>query len=145
MSETEQPNPNDVVIAEFRANKGVVTDAMGGHFRSVHLLLLHHTGRRSGRALINPLVYFTDGDDYVVAGSNGGAEKEPLWVANVEALDETTAEIGERTLRVRPKILREGDERDRLFGRFAAYWPDAHEYVTHTDRPFAMVVLSPVA
>ena len=39
---------DDQVITEFRANAGVVLDAMGGHFKNVHLLLLHHTGRRSG-------------------------------------------------------------------------------------------------
>ena len=42
---------DDQVVTEFRANAGVVVDAMGGHFKNVHLLLLHNTGRRSGQAL----------------------------------------------------------------------------------------------
>ena len=42
---------DDQVVAEFRANAGVVVDAMGGHFKNIHLLLLHNTGRRSGEAV----------------------------------------------------------------------------------------------
>ena len=30
---------DDEVVAEFRANAGVVVDAMGGHFKNIHLLL----------------------------------------------------------------------------------------------------------
>ena len=71
---------NEQVIAEFRANAGVV----GGHFEGKHLLLLHTIGRRTGQERVIPLVYTTVGDSYVVAGSQGGAEKDPLWVANVE-------------------------------------------------------------
>jgi F420H(2)-dependent quinone reductase len=46
---------DDQVVAEFRANAGVVLDAMGGHFSNIHLLLLHNTGRRSGRVCVTPL------------------------------------------------------------------------------------------
>ena len=47
---------DDHVITEFRANAGVVLDAMGGHFKNVHLLLLHHTGRRTGQLYVTPLL-----------------------------------------------------------------------------------------
>ena len=43
---------DDQVITEFRANAGVVLDAMGGHFKNIHLLLLHNTGRRSGQQYV---------------------------------------------------------------------------------------------
>lgn len=72
---------DDQVVAEFRANAGVVLDAMGGHFSSIHLLLLHNTGWRTGKQYVTPLLYVEDGDRYVLIGSNGGAEKEPAWVA----------------------------------------------------------------
>jgi deazaflavin-dependent oxidoreductase (nitroreductase family) len=136
---------NDGVIAEFRANRGVVKEAMGGHFKDVHLLLLHNTGKRTGRALVNPLLYIADGDNYVIAGSNGGAADVPLWVANVEAMGETTIEVGERTLAVRPTVVRSGPEWERLYKAFVEYWPDMLEYETHTDRAFALVVLEPTS
>ena len=85
---------DDQVVAEFRANGGVVLDAMGGHFSNIHLLLLHNTGRRSGRLYVTPLLYVEDGDRYVLIGSNGGAQKEPTWVANVAAMPEVIVEVG---------------------------------------------------
>lgn len=136
---------NEVVVAEFRANAGVVIDAMGGHFKDIHLLLLHHTGRRSGREYVTPLLYVEDGDNYVLVGSNGGADKEPAWVANVAAMPGVVIEAGGRTLTVKPTIVREGPEWDHLHAAAVAYWPDLLEYQTHTDRTFPLIVLEPAA
>jgi deazaflavin-dependent oxidoreductase (nitroreductase family) len=132
---------NDTVIAEFRANKGVV----GGFFANATMLLLHVKGRKSGRELVTPLLYLSDGDDYVLLGSNGGAEREPLWFGNVEAAETVQIEVGERTLTAKPVVLREGPERDALYSRFVEYWPDARDkYELNTDRPFPLVRLVPV-
>jgi deazaflavin-dependent oxidoreductase (nitroreductase family) len=113
-------SPNDQVIAEFRANAGVV----GGHFEGKHLLLLHSAGRRTGRQRVIPLVYTAVGASYIVAGSNGGAEKEPQWVANVEAMPEVIIEIGEETLTAKPSVIREEAERERPYAALVEYWPD---------------------
>lgn len=132
---------NEQVIAEFRANRGVV----GGHFEGVHVLLLHTVGRRSGAARVNPLLYLPHGESFVLVGSAGGAEKEPAWVANVAAMPEVTVEVGERTVTTRPTVLRDGPERDELYPRLVEYWPDLLEYQTHTERTFPLVRLDPVA
>jgi deazaflavin-dependent oxidoreductase (nitroreductase family) len=136
---------NHQVVAEFRANGGVVVDAMSGHFKNIHLLLLHHTGRRSGRRYVTPLLYVEDRDRYVLVGSNGGAEKEPAWVANVAAMPQVVIEVGARTLTAKPTILREGPAWDRLHATAVTYWPDILEYQTHTTRMFPLIVLDPVA
>lgn len=48
-------NPNDDdVIAESRANSGLVTPAMGGALAHLELVLVHRLGRRSGRAYSTP-------------------------------------------------------------------------------------------
>jgi deazaflavin-dependent oxidoreductase (nitroreductase family) len=133
------------VIAEFRANRGVVTEAMGGHFKNTTLALVHHVGRRTGQERVQPLLCMQDSDSYVLVGSNGGATKEPLWVVNLEAMPETTIEVGERTLTVQPTVLRSGAEHDRLYTALVAYWPDMLEYEKSTDRPFSVIVLEPVA
>jgi deazaflavin-dependent oxidoreductase (nitroreductase family) len=135
---------NDQVVTEFRANAGVVSDAMGGHFKDIHLLLLHHTGRRSGRRYVTPLLYVEDGDRYVLVGSNGGAEKEPAWVANAVAMAQVVVEVGGQTQTAQPTILREGPAWDRLHAAAVAYWPDVLEYQTHTTRAFPLIVLDPV-
>jgi deazaflavin-dependent oxidoreductase (nitroreductase family) len=139
-------NPgNESVIAEFRANRGVVTEAMGGHFKNTTLALVHHIGRKTGKQRVQPLLAMADGANTILMGSNGGAADEPLWVANLEAMPETTVELGERTFRAKPTVLREGPERDRLYAAYREFWPDALEYEKNTDRPFSMIVLEPVA
>ena len=47
---------NRQIIDEFHANEGRV----GGMFEGVPLLLLHHTGAKTGTARINPLAYARD-------------------------------------------------------------------------------------
>ena len=132
---------NEQVIAEFRANKGIV----GGHFKAARLLLLHHVGRRTGKQYVLPALYLRDGDSFLMVGSNGGAEKEPAWVANLEAMSEVTVEVGEETLTVRPSCFRERTpERERLYARLAEYWPDLREYEKNADRTFPVIRLDPV-
>jgi deazaflavin-dependent oxidoreductase (nitroreductase family) len=78
-----------------------------------------------------------------VAGSYGGAQQDPLWVANVEAAPEVTIEVGERTLQARPAVLRAGPERDRLYQELVDIWPDMLQYVTQTSRTFPVIRLDP--
>jgi len=137
---------NDQVIAEFRANGGVVRNALGGFFKDIHLLLLHHVGRCSGQEYVTPLLYVDDGSSLVLVGSNGGAEQEPLWFANVKAMLEVTIEVGERTLKATPTVLREGPERDRLYALAVDYWPDMLQYETKAAfRQFPVIRLDPKA
>ena len=89
---------NAQIIEEFRANEGRV----GGMFESMPLLLLHHTGAKSGTAYVNPLAYLRDGDRYVIFASKGGAPDNPGWYYNLKAHPETTIEVGHRHAR-RPR------------------------------------------
>jgi deazaflavin-dependent oxidoreductase (nitroreductase family) len=133
---------NDTVIENFRANAGV----LGGHWEGKETLLLHTPGRKSGKEFINPLVAAPDGDSYIVCGSGGGAPADPEWVANLEALDGTvTIELGAETRTAGYRVVRPGrdDDWDRLYGIWRAYWPDAADYETKTDRKFPVVVITP--
>jgi deazaflavin-dependent oxidoreductase (nitroreductase family) len=137
---------HDQVMAEFRANSGVVRDALGGFFKDMHLLLLHPVGRRSGQEHVPPLLYVDDGRRVVLVGSNGGSAQEPRWVANIEAMAEVTIEVGARTLRATPTVLRGGPERDRLYALAVAYWPDMRQYeTTAAGRQFPVIQLDPQA
>ena len=80
---------NDQIIEEFRANGGKV----GGFFEGKPILLLHNTGAKSGAQRINPLVHATDGDNYVIAASKGGADSHPDWFYNVKANPDVLVEV----------------------------------------------------
>ena len=81
---------NDQIIEEFRANQGRV----GGRFEGSPLLLLHHTGAKSGKSRINPLAYLSNGGRYVVFASKGGAPTNPDWYHNLKAHPNAAIEVG---------------------------------------------------
>ncbi len=87
---------NTRVIAEFRANRGHVDTA--GFGRS--LVLLHTTGRRTGRARVNPVLARRDGDDWLISASAGGAADHPDWLLNLRANPHTTIETGDEVVAV---------------------------------------------
>ena len=133
------PDPNDFnakIIAEFRANGGKV----GPPFEGAPMVLLTSTGARSGQPRVNPLVYTTDGDRYVVIASKAGAPTNPDWYHNVKANPEVTLEIGEETFPARATIA-EPAERDRLFAAQAELMPGFKDYEKATDRVIPVVVL----
>jgi deazaflavin-dependent oxidoreductase (nitroreductase family) len=104
---------NDQVIAEFRANEGRV----GGQFDGAPMVLLHHTGRTTGREYVTPLVYRPDPTDeftiYVFA-SAAGAPKDPQWYGNIVAAGHISVEVGTETYEVRVETL-SGEERERIY------------------------------
>src|SRR5919106_2284911 len=75
----------------------VASDGRVGHrMLGVPTLLLHTTGRRSGKARTNGLVYARDGDDYLVVPSNGGADRAPAWLHNLLAHPAVEVQVGRK-------------------------------------------------
>jgi deazaflavin-dependent oxidoreductase (nitroreductase family) len=131
---------NANIIEEFRENDGRV----GGYFDGATMLLLHTTGRRSGKEYVNPLVYLPDDDRWVVVGSKGGAPADPDWVRNLEVNPEAMIEVGTEAIPVRAiKILRDEPEREDLYARQVARRPGFAEYEVKTDgvRKIPVIVL----
>jgi deazaflavin-dependent oxidoreductase (nitroreductase family) len=131
---------NAKVIDEFRANHGRV----GGPFEGMPILLVHHTGARSGTPRINPVAYHRDGERYVIFASKAGAPSNPGWYHNLMAHPDTTIEVGDRTLSVRASEAT-GEERDRLYAAQAERIPQFADYAQKTSRTIPVVVLEPVA
>jgi deazaflavin-dependent oxidoreductase (nitroreductase family) len=131
---------NAQIIEEFHANEGRVS----GMFEGMPLLLLHHTGARSGRSRINPLVYQSDGERYVVFASKAGAPANPDWYHNLKAHGEVTIEVGTDTIEVLATDAT-GEERDRLFSTQEKRFPVFSEYAKQTDRVIPVIVLTPGA
>jgi deazaflavin-dependent oxidoreductase (nitroreductase family) len=132
---------NDTVIENFRANDGV----LGGHWEGKTVLLLHTNGRKSGKEYVNPAVAAPDAGAYIICGSAGGAPDDPQWIANLEAAEgPVTVELGADTVQADHRVVRAGRDADweRLYGVWRAYWPDAADYETKTDRKFPVAVIT---
>jgi deazaflavin-dependent oxidoreductase (nitroreductase family) len=132
------PEYNAKIIAEFRASGGRV----GGTWEDTPLLLLHHTGAKSGVSRVNPVAYLPDGSRYMIWAANGGAPNHPDWYHNAVAQPNTRIEVGSETIDV---VAAEatGEERERLFARAAERYPQLVELARSTERVIPMIVLTP--
>lgn len=136
MSETPT-DYNAKIIGEFRANNGRVS----GMWEGTPLLVLHHTGAKSGESRVNPVAYLPDDGRYLIWAANGGAPKHPNWYQNLKAQPKTTIEVGSETIDVVAEEAM-GDERDRLFARAAERYPQLAEIAQTTKRVIPVIVLT---
>jgi deazaflavin-dependent oxidoreductase (nitroreductase family) len=134
----EMDDFNRAIIEEFRANDGKV----GGPFEGAPVLLLTATGAKSGQRRTTPVVYLPDGDRLVIFASKGGAPTNPGWYHNLRANPSATVEVGTDTVDV-DAVVTEGDERDRLFRKQAALYPQFADYEKKTTRQIPVIALQP--
>jgi deazaflavin-dependent oxidoreductase (nitroreductase family) len=143
MTEFRAPEDSDVdgqIIAEFRANGGNV----GGPFQGSDILLLHHTGARSGRRRVSPLAFQWVGSSLAVFATKAGAQDNPAWYHNLLAHPDTTVEVGARTMRVHARLAQPA-ERDVLYTRQKQRSPAFAQYESKAaPRKIPVVVLEPV-
>jgi deazaflavin-dependent oxidoreductase (nitroreductase family) len=131
---------NGKIIAEFRANSGKV----GGPFAGADILLLHHTGARSGTQRVSPLGYQRVGDSFAVFGSKAGAPENPAWYHNLLAHPDAFIEVGTETLPVRARQA-EPAERDVLWDRQKERAPHFAQYEEKAaPRKIPVIVLDPI-
>ena len=121
---------NDKIIVEFRANEGRI----GGQFDGAPIVLVHHCGRKSGRELVNPMMYLpdeSDDDRIFVFASKAGAPTNPDWYYNLVAAGEGNVERGTETYAVSVHEVK-GAERDRIYQEQATRYPGFAEYAEKT-------------
>jgi len=118
---------------------------VGHKILGVPTLLLHSTGRRSGKERTNGLVYARDGDDYLVVASNGGADQPPAWLHNVQAKPSVEIQIGRKR---QPATARVIDTTDFDYSRL---WQIVNEnnryryqgYQQRTSRKIPVIAITP--
>jgi deazaflavin-dependent oxidoreductase (nitroreductase family) len=127
---------NTQIIAEFRANEGRV----GGPFKGQTVLLLTHTGAKSGKQRTNPLVYYAEGDTLYIFGSKGGAPTNPDWYHNLAKNPAAAVEVGTAKYDVAAEVIT-GTERDRIYAANAEKVPTFGQYQKNTSRTIPVVAL----
>lgn len=114
-------------------------------------LMLTVAGRKSGVPRTTPLlcVPWTDAgaSGQLVAGSNFGGAKPPVWVVNVRAAQERRLPVGVqirgRGHQAHPREL-SGPERERAWQHMVGAWPNYAKYAERTDRTIPVFFLEPV-
>lgn len=105
-------------------------------------LLLTCVGRKSGEERITPLVFMQNGEDMIVVGSLAGYDTHPAWVLNVRANPECWAQLDDTKIKAVARDASD-DEREALWPSLTDLFPPWGYFQKQTDRPFAVVILSP--
>ena len=124
----------------YRVTRGALGRRVG---LGLPILLLDHTGAKSGKRRTSALMYVPDGDRPVVVASKGGFPQHPAWYHNLIANPETTIQIGSERRAVRARVAT-GAERNRLWARAVESFGPYATYQSRAGREIPLIVLDPV-
>ena len=107
------------------------------------VIIVTHTGNKTGAIRKTPLMRVKDGTRYVLVGSVGGAPNNPVWVYNLRA--NPSVEIRDHTevQKMRVREVTDEAERSRLWKLAAAAFPPYDEYQAKTTRQIPLFVAEP--
>jgi deazaflavin-dependent oxidoreductase (nitroreductase family) len=138
---------NKVFIKTFMALNTFVIRASRGRIGSLlarqTILLLHSTGRRSGKQYVTPISYFELDGSYFLIGSNWGRRRNAGWYHNLLAQPRTSIEVKGKRISVVASQA-EGAEYERLWAVAVARYRPYQHYRDATRRHIPIVVLKPV-
>jgi deazaflavin-dependent oxidoreductase (nitroreductase family) len=107
------------------------------------VIIVTHTGHKTGAVRKTPLMRVKDGRNYVLVGSVGGAPKDPEWVHNLRI--HAKVELRDETV-VTPMRVREVTdpvERARVWKIAVAAYPPYDDYQKKTARLIPVFVAQP--
>jgi deazaflavin-dependent oxidoreductase (nitroreductase family) len=112
-------------------------------FRGARLLYLTTVGRKSGKIRTVPLAFVPDGEDYIVAASNGGSDWQPGWWLNLRSEPRATIEVDGDEVAITASEVAEAD-RDELWQRLSDQLDAYDDYQRKVRRQIDLVRLHPV-
>ena len=86
-------------------------------------------------------MYLADGDQILVFASKGGAPTNPDWYYNLIANPDVTVEVGTETFQAKAIVVA-GKERDAIYAKQAALYPQFGKYEEKTTRKIPVVALA---
>ena len=125
----------------YKVTGGLVGSSMMG----TPILLLTHTGRKSGRKITTPLQYVEDGDNIVLIASNAGHKVHAQWYRNLKANPDARVQIKGDVRSVSAEEAT-GEERDRLWQKAVEQYSGYADYEkTAGGRQIPVMVLKTAA
>jgi len=101
------------------------------------------TGARSAQPRSLPVLYFKDGNRFVIVASNGGSTSHPAWYHNLRAEPSATISVDGNETACRAREA-DGEERARLWAEANAMYPGFTAYQSRAGRRIPVMVLDPV-
>jgi|SRR5271166_1337577 len=118
---------------------------IGHRMIGVPCLLLRTTGRKTGQTRTSALVYARDGADYVLVASNGGADRPPGWLFNIEAKPAVEIQVGRtRSAATARAVAADDPDYPRLWKLVNDNNHHRYEgYQAKTERKIPLAVITP--
>ncbi len=113
---------------------------MGGALRGAPVLLLTTIGRKTGKKRTTPLLYLSDGNNFVVVASNGGRPKDPSWFFNLRKNPSAKIQVKKVVSNVRARQA-SPEEKSRLWPLLTKMYPTYNNYQKRTTREIPVVIL----
>jgi len=128
--------------ALYRRTGGRMGNRLPG-WPDTRILLLNHTGAKSGAHRTSPLMFHEDGGTVAVVASKAGQPTNPAWFHNLRAHPDATIQIGPEIREVRARVAT-AEERERLWPAFVDVFPGYEFYERHAQgRKIPVVILEP--
>src|SRR5579884_2911055 len=108
------------------------------------VIIVTHTGNKTGAIRKTPLMRVKDGANYALIGSVGGAPNNPVWVYNLRARPEVEIRDHTEIQRMRVREVSDAAERARLWKLAVAAYPPYAEYQAKTTRQIPVFVAEPI-
>jgi len=107
------------------------------------VIIVTHTGHKTGAIRKTPLMRVKDGANYVLVGSLGGAPTNPVWVNNLRANPEIDLRDHAIVQAMRVREVDNEKERARLWKLAVAAYPPYEEYQAKTTRRIPVFIAEP--
>ncbi|HEY7203204.1 MAG TPA: nitroreductase/quinone reductase family protein [Methylomirabilota bacterium] len=109
------------------------------------VIIVTHTGNKTGAVRKTPLMRVKDGAAYVLVGSMGGAPTNPVWVYNLRARPDVEIRDHTAVQTMRVREVSDEAERARLWKLAVAAFPPYEEYQGKTSRRIPVFLAEPRA
>src|SRR6202007_1229516 len=98
------------------------------------VIIVTHTGNKTGAIRKTPLMRVKDGANYVLVGSMGGAPKNPVWVYNLRSNPDVEVRDKTEVMKMRVREVKDAKERARLWDVCVKTFPPYKDYQAKTAR-----------
>ena len=106
-------------------------------------IIVTNKGNKTGAIRKTPLMRVTDGNNYILVASRGGAPEHPVWYHNLKADPRVEIRDVDVVQRITVREVDDSNERNRLWDIAVEAFPPYKDYQAKTSRLIPVFVAEP--
>ena len=106
-------------------------------------IIVTNKGNKTGAIRKTPLMRVTDGNNYILVASRGGAPEHPVWYHNLKADPRVEIRDVDVVQRMTVREVDDSNERNRLWDIAVEAFPPYKDYQAKTSRLIPVFVAEP--